>query len=365
MKILVNAIAAAPGGGLTNALGLLEGWSANGFLPYITIIACHPEILSRMKSYGGTAVSVPPRSVMRRSIWEAKNIRILIDRYSSEVLMNMNYIVPWVKIPQVIQHQSLTTFVRIQASSTRGAIRRLAQRYAASVSIRKAAANVFTSHYLRRSAEAATGGSSADNHVIPYGVSRNLLEHSQRARHAHNYKSYRISALQSPAEYKDNESLLKALQVLIQRRPHEPWHLDIAGSYDWTRWKIRAEELRVSDRVSWLGFLREAEIIQLLSESHCLIFPSVFEAFGLPIVEAMACGCPVVAANATAVPEIANGAAMLVPPRDPKAIVEAILQLQDDNNFRQELIERGKAHVSGLTWESTVASLQRVFELVA
>jgi glycosyltransferase involved in cell wall biosynthesis len=113
------------------------------------------------------------------------------------------------------------------------------------------------------------------------------------------------------------------------------------------------ENQGVTARVEFLGAVREASLPALYRGAEALIFPSLYEGFGLPIVEAMACGTPVVTSNVTAMPDTAGDAALLVDPRSVEEITEAVEQVVGDSSLRQQLKERGVKRATQLTWERT------------
>jgi glycosyltransferase involved in cell wall biosynthesis len=90
----------------------------------------------------------------------------------------------------------------------------------------------------------------------------------------------------------------------------------------------------------------------LYSAARMTVIPSFYEGFGIPVVEAMACGCPVIASNVTSLPEVAGDAALLVDPNSTEAIAEAMARLDGDRQLRYQLIERGLARASLFTWEN-------------
>ncbi|BBL81179.1 glycosyl transferase family 1 [Rubrobacter xylanophilus] len=100
------------------------------------------------------------------------------------------------------------------------------------------------------------------------------------------------------------------------------------------------------------------------SHAECLAFPSLYEGFGLPPLEAMACGCPVVASNASAVPEVAGEAALLADPRDPRALAGALERVLSDGGLRRSLSRRGFARASLFTWERAARETRLLYEEV-
>jgi len=105
-------------------------------------------------------------------------------------------------------------------------------------------------------------------------------------------------------------------------------------------------------RVIFTGFISEQELDNLLRDAELLIYPSLYEGFGIPILEAMKVGTPVVTSNVTAMPEVAGGAAALVDPLDTAAMTEAMSRIMQDDAYRAGLIEKGKARVLPYTWDA-------------
>ena len=117
---------------------------------------------------------------------------------------------------------------------------------------------------------------------------------------------------------------------------------------------------RVSQRIDFVGMVPEARLPSLYRGSEALIFPSLFEGFGLPVLEAMACGTPVVTANATALPEVAGDAALLVDPTSVEQIAGAMEQVINDTSLRLQLRERGRARVAQFSWVNSAARVQKL-----
>ena len=122
---------------------------------------------------------------------------------------------------------------------------------------------------------------------------------------------------------------------------------------------IEAHQLR--SRVDFVGVIPEERLPSLYRGAEALIFPSLYEGFGLPILEAMACGTPVVAANTTALPEVAGDAALLVDPTSVQQISRAMDQVVNDPSLRQQLREKGRMRAAEFSWASTVSRVREVF----
>ena len=111
------------------------------------------------------------------------------------------------------------------------------------------------------------------------------------------------------------------------------------------------------------GEFAENDLLFLYNAASCLVFPSLYEGYGLPVVEAMACGCPVVCSDRTSVPESAGGAALLCG-SDEEEWIQAILKVINDDNQRKELTKKGLERVKQLSWESAVEDMLETFKSI-
>ena len=149
--------------------------------------------------------------------------------------------------------------------------------------------------------------------------------------------------------------LLEVLRAILVERPET--ELVLAGRYrDDPDFPALVESLRrtgLENRVRLTGYIAEEELAALYSGASVFVYPSLYEGFGLPPLEAMTCGVPVVAADCTSLPELLGHAAMLVDPRDAGEFVEAIVALLDHPERRRELSESGRRHAQRFTWEAT------------
>jgi glycosyltransferase involved in cell wall biosynthesis len=120
------------------------------------------------------------------------------------------------------------------------------------------------------------------------------------------------------------------------------------------------ERFQISQRVYFAGLVPEAKLPSVYRGAEALVFPSLYEGFGFPILEAMACGTPVVTANVTAMPEIAGGSALLVDPTSIEQIARAMEQIVSDTILRQQLRHKGLARSAEFSWANTTARVRGV-----
>ena len=129
--------------------------------------------------------------------------------------------------------------------------------------------------------------------------------------------------------------------------------------------KAIAAELGISDHVVVKGYLPFEDIPNLYAGARMFAFPSLWEGFGIPLVEAMSCGVPVVTSNVTCLPEIAADAAVIVDPYSVEALAEGMARIETDPQLRETLVQRGFARAQAFTWESCARSTLKAYERFA
>ena len=134
------------------------------------------------------------------------------------------------------------------------------------------------------------------------------------------------------------------------------------GSGDLAR---QSRRLGVADRVRMAGYVSADERSSLYQSAVAFAYPSVYEGFGLPVLEAMACGTPVVASSASSVPEVAADAALTADPYDVNAWVGSLRAAVDDRAVRARLIERGRQRAAAFTWERTAIQTMHLLQCAA
>ena len=137
----------------------------------------------------------------------------------------------------------------------------------------------------------------------------------------------------------------------------------IAGGSGWLQDELRQTIARrgMSDYVHMLGLVDDADLPALYSGARMLVMASLYEGFGLPVLEAMACGAPVITSNLSSLPEVGGSAALLVDPGDTDAISDAILKLEKDGARRSQLIEAGYGQAKKFSWERAGRQLKSVY----
>jgi len=142
--------------------------------------------------------------------------------------------------------------------------------------------------------------------------------------------------------------------------------LVLVGSQGWLTSEINAapKKFSVSERVRFLDYVEDEDLVALYSGAIALTFPSLYEGFGLPILEALATNCPVLTSNLGAMAEVAGEAALLVDPENESEITSGLKKLSSDGPGRTRLIEKGVQRVAEFSWERAAKETLRVFEKV-
>ena len=121
-------------------------------------------------------------------------------------------------------------------------------------------------------------------------------------------------------------------------------------------------EEELSDKIILTGYVVDTDLPILFRLSELFLFPSLREGFGIPIIEAMACGTPVITSNTSSMPEVAGDAACLVNPNSTENIYEAIAKVRSDKNYKNQLTEKGLARYTKFTWENAARQVLGIYQ---
>lgn len=201
--------------------------------------------------------------------------------------------------------------------------------------------------------------------VIPLGYDRDLFKPHHNLELLYNYGLYGIPYILAVGSDSPRKNLICLVRSFGRMRDSSHF-LVLAGLHsDLTKKRIieEANILGVKDRIRFLGYVSDEDLPLLYSGATLYCYPSLYEGFGLPVLEAMACGTPVVASNATSIPEVAGQAAILVDPLNCEEFAAAMDLVLDDADKRDSLRAAGLERVTMFSWEQaakeTLSVLQR------
>lgn len=159
---------------------------------------------------------------------------------------------------------------------------------------------------------------------------------------------------------KNIAGLMEAMATLTSEVPH---HLVVAGGDGWDFEGIyrTVDRLGLKGRIHFPGFVTDTELSALYAGASLYVHPSLYEGFGLTILEAMAVGTPVVTSNVSALPEVAGDAALLVDPGDIAAIAEAMRSVLLDDALSADLVARGLTRAATFSWQTAAEAMEAVY----
>lgn len=161
---------------------------------------------------------------------------------------------------------------------------------------------------------------------------------------------------------KNYTGLIKAFAKL--NKVHPDVHLIVVGQKGWGYEEffnlIRKNYL--NRKVHTLGYLSNKSLMNLYSLSQALVFPSFYEGFGIPPLEAMRCGCPVIASNTSSIPEVVGDSAILINPENPKEIAAAMAKILKDPELREGFSKKGIEQAKKFSWRTSAEKLLKIFE---
>lgn len=323
------------------------------------------------------SLGLPPRFRVRSSIfptinprvripWEQGLAPLLLRQHGADLFHGTLNVAPFVcPVPRVITIHDLA-FIRFP--QTFRSYNRTYLDLATRVSARRSATILAVSEHTKREVVGLLG-IPPERVIVTYDAARAHFRppdpatlEAFRARHSLPKQFVLYVGTLEP-----RKNLLTLLEAYSQVARQSQVPLLIGGGKGWMFAPIfkRVEELQLRERVHFVGYLEEDELPLWYAAATLFVFPSLYEGFGMPPLEAMSCGTPVVASNSSSLPEVVGQAGLMVSPTDDSALAEAILRLLQDATLRDDLRERGHAQARAFSWrttaERTLAAYERAF----
>jgi len=319
---------------------------------------------------GGGAVtriaSMPTNSQLMRMIWDQVGLPHALKKDSITVFHEPSFISPLIKVcPTVITVFDLA-YLYFPEHFTRRNV--LYLKTLLPYSIKKADCIIAISKHTKNDIIKHYNVTPEKVRVVYLGVDPFFRVVDQKDRIAQIKRSYGITkeyllnvSLISPR--KNLITLLKAFKKLCTQNNHR-YQLVIAGEKGWVYEKIFAavSSLGLEDDVVFTGYVTNEELIYLYNNAISFLYPSLFEGFGLPILEAMACGCPVITSRVTSIPEVCGEAAVLVDPNSEDELFHAMHRIVGDSEKRHSLREKGFKQAALFSWEKTAQQTRAIYE---
>jgi len=366
MRIGINALFWIPGrtgGSETYLLSLLDRWHQT-LNDEVTLFAgvSAAEKLSRFDRWRVVELPFNEDGAIERLRAEQMRLPGVVAEHKLDVLFSPGNVLPTrVKIPQVLtihdlQHRHFPQYFDWK--------RRAARRVLFARSAKKARRIVAISEATRHDLISLMKVPAKKIRVVYEGVDQQLAE----------VPADKLTAVQEKYQlperfiylpgktfpHKNHLTLLDAIELLNDRKQKIP--LVLTGGADVAHEQVLARIQRngLAGQVRHLGFIDFDEIGAMYHLAEMLVFPSSFEGFGLPVVEAMVCGCPVVTSDKMSLAELVGDAAMTVEPTDASALAEAIAKVWHDDDLRADMTVRGRRRAAAFSWDDCADKTYRV-----
>jgi glycosyltransferase involved in cell wall biosynthesis len=369
IAIDAHAVGAKLGGNESYAINLIEALaqidSANTYTIYVTTGEARDRFHQRWPNFKVRS-TLPHTPLIRIPLTLSAELR----KHPVDVLHVQFTAPPFCPCPVVVSIHDLSfehlpqTFNRRSRTQLRLTVRHSARRAARILSLSEHTRRDIIETYGIEGERIEAIPLAAPKHFAPVEDNREL----QRVRHTYGIDGDYILSVGSIQPRKNLARLVKAYASLRGEYSADKLpKLVLAGKCAWLYDEtLRAlEEFGVKQAVVLTGYVPEADLPALYTGALCFVYPSYFEGFGLPPLEAMKCGAPVIVGNKTSLPEVVGDAALAVDPFDIDAIAKAIKLLMNDSELRAELSVKGQKRAATFDWRETARRTLMVYEEAA
>ncbi len=300
-----------------------------------------------------------------RAVWMQAVLPFVLQRARPDLCHFTNFLGPYfTSAPYVVTFHDMTVELLPECHTWK---KRLLTR-ALSPEIARGARLIITpSQSAKRDLSRLFGISEERIRAIPHapdGQFRPRRDVESRARIEERY-GVRAPYLLYVGTLEPRKNLMRAMTAFSRISSRYPEHrFYLAGDLGWRSKELlrTLEAIPSRDRIVRLGYVAEEDLAALYSNAELFVYPSLYEGFGFPVIEAMACGAPVVTSNNSSLAEIAEGAALLVDPYDSEAIAEAMDRAMSDGEERERLRLAGLARARSFSWERSTRETLQVYE---
>jgi glycosyltransferase involved in cell wall biosynthesis len=364
-----TALPPQPAGAGIYTINLIHSLAAldTDFEFYIIAQQSGRKLIESDKTRALNWVVLPDKSPPRRLIWEQTRLPGLVRKMELDLLHSLHYSRPLsLECSSVVTFHDMTFFLYPQYHTF---FKRLYFPAAMRKSARSADALISVSENTKKDLVERLGVPDSKIHVVYHGVADRFKPISDWNQLENISQKYNL-----PAEFilyvgvveprKNLISLLNVFQNL--QKSNKNLGLVIAGQTGWGYHAVQemVAKLELRDTVLFTGYIPPEDLPAIYNLARLFVYPSIYEGFGLPVLEAMACGTPTITTSISSLPEIVGDAGILVPPNDDRALLEAIKSLLEDEKDQNRLSTRGLQHAAEFTWTRTAQETCEIYSQV-
>ncbi len=312
-------------------------------------------------------IAIPDLSPFMRLLWEQISFPVLAKNQHLDLLHSLHYSMP-LAYPgrKVVTFHDMTFFLFPHHHTLP---KRFFFRFFIRTSSRKAVALIADSESTRQDAIRLVGALPGKIYTVPLGVTQEFRPIRdkvilQQARQKYQLPEHFLLYVGTIEPRKNLSTLLQAYASVASQMPDH--RLVIVGPKGWMVENIiqQTGQFNISDKVHFTGYVEQDDLPVIYNLADVFIYPSVYEGFGLPVLEAMACGTPVISSNVSSMPEIVGNAGVLIAPNNSQALAQSLLELINDPVARQRLSIKGQERAATFSWESTAEKTIAVYRHV-
>lgn len=308
---------------------------------------------------------LPVRSIFRH--WWLVGLPALMRISPFDVFHGTNYCIPlWANCPTVVTIHDLSLFTQAHTHENEN-VKRGKRRMP--LMARRATLIIAPSEWTKRETIEHLGVKEHKLRVIPEAARPHLHplreDEIQPVLEKHDIRGPYLLYVGTIEPRKNLLTLLRAYADLLRTTEQRP-QLVLAGGKGWLFDEVfkLVEELQLQEHVTFTGYVDDADLPALYSAAQAFVYPSSYEGFGLPPLEAMACGTPVITSNVTSLPEVVGQAGLTHAPDDARALTEAMATLLSDFNVHAHFQQAGLERAQLFSWERAARATQAVYDEV-
>lgn len=305
---------------------------------------------------------IPVRSVFRK--WWLLGLPALLRIYKVDVFHGTNYCVPvFAPCPTVVTIHDLSLFTQSHTHEEENVKR---GRRRMPIMARRATMIIAPSEWTKREITEQLGVRPEKIRVI-YEAAREVMKPQalplcQGVLDKHQLRRPYLIYVGTIEPRKNLLTLIRAYHELLRSTTHRP-QLVLCGGRGWLYDEVfkLVEELKLQDQVRFTGYVEDADLPALYSAAEAFVYPSFYEGFGLPPLEAMACGAPVITSDVSSLPEVVGKAGITHAPNDARGLTEAMAKLLGDETAREHYKRSGLKQAADFSWERAARETQSVY----